>query len=233
MSSQILSAEAMDGTAYNHSLSGIDTSGCDPVKTKRTEPYRPWQEIAAAKKAEQLSRIPKDWILPDTGLPTDAVDLRPIASLSGILSARELEITGESYDATALLAKIADGTYTSVEVVTAFCKRAAVAQQVCNCLTEIMFADAIAAAGKLDEEYNRTGTTAGPLHGLPMTFKVSMSLNHTPMAWAFGHGGSLHRNPRNASTSKATMPRMDTYPGLLIPPPPIPISSRLSELPVP
>lgn len=152
-------------------VSSLDTSGCDPVKTRRTTPYRPWHEIAGAKKAEQLSRIPKEWILPDSALVTDAVDLRPIASLSGILSGRELEITGETYDATALLAKIADGTYTSVEVVTAFCKRAAVAQQVCNCLTEIMFADAIAAAGKLDEEYSRTGKTVGPLHGLPMTFK--------------------------------------------------------------
>lgn len=166
---------AANGTAHGHSLLGIDTSGCDPVKTKRTEPYRPWQEIAAAKKAEQLSRIPNEWLLPDTGLPTDAVDLRPIARLSGVLTSRELDITGDSYDATALLAKIADGTYTSVEVVTAFCKRAAVAQQVCNCLTEIMFADAVAAAEKLDEEYTRTGTTVGPLHGLPMTFKVSMS----------------------------------------------------------
>lgn len=157
----------------------IDTSGCDPVKTKCATPYKPWQEIAAAKKVEQFSRIPKEWVLPDsilvTVLVTDVVDLRPIASVSGILSDRELEITGETYDATALLAKIADGTYTSVEVVTAFCKRAAVAQQVCNCLTEIMFADAIAAAGKLDEEYSRTGKTVGPLHGLPMTFKVCIS----------------------------------------------------------
>ncbi|KUI64807.1 hypothetical protein VM1G_01246 [Cytospora mali] len=139
--------------------SGVDTSGCDPVKTKRTTPYKPWQEIAAAKKAERLSRIPEEWIIQGKGLSTDAVDLRPIASLCGVLSDRELEITGETYDATALLAKIADGIYTSVEVVTAFCKRAAIAQQVCNCLTEIMFADAIAAAEKLDEQYNRTGKT--------------------------------------------------------------------------
>ncbi|KAK7733031.1 hypothetical protein SLS53_008360 [Cytospora paraplurivora] len=119
------------GIAYGYPSSGVDTSGCDPVKTKRITPYKPWQEIAAMKKAEQLSRIPKEWILSGTGLPTDAVHLCPVASLSGILSARELAITGSAYDATALLAKIADGTFTSVEVVTAFCKRAAVAQQDC------------------------------------------------------------------------------------------------------
>ncbi|KUI61093.1 Acetamidase [Cytospora mali] len=139
--------------------SGLDTSGCDPVKTKRTTPYKPWQEIAAAKKAEQRSRIPEEWIIQGKGLPIDAVDLRPIASLSGVLSDRELEITSQTYDATALLAKIADATYSSVEVTTAFSKRAAIAHQVCNCLTEIMFADAIAAAEKLDEKYNRSGRT--------------------------------------------------------------------------
>lgn len=173
----------MDGSI--NPSSGVDTSGCDPVKTKRATPYKPWQDIAATKKAEQLSRIPKDWIFSGTGLPTDAVDLRPIASLSGILSARELAITSEAYDATTLLAKIADGTFTSVEVVTAFCKRAAVAQQVCNCLTEIMFVDAIAAAERLDEAYNRTGKTVGPLHGLPMTFKACIPSTYR-LIWRAG-----------------------------------------------
>ncbi|CAN8096339.1 unnamed protein product [Discula destructiva] len=149
---------------------GIDTPYCDPVKTRRTGPYRPWQDIAAEKKAEQLARIPREWLIPET-LETGVPDLRHLASLSGLLSARELGITGAQYDATALLAEIASGALTATEVVTAFCKRAAVAQQVCNCLTEIMFTDAIAAAERLDEAYSRTGKTIGPLHGLPMSFK--------------------------------------------------------------
>lgn len=134
---------------------------------------RPWQELAAEKKKEQLSRIPAEWILKPEAMPTpEMVDLRPIASSCGILSAKELEITSD-YDATALLEKIASGEYSAVEVVTAYCKRAAVGQQVCNSLTEIMFLDAIAEAVKLDETFKATGKTAGPLHGLPMTFKVS------------------------------------------------------------
>lgn len=153
--------------------SEADTEGCDPVKTKRATPYKPWQDIVADKKAEQLSRIPKAWLLAEEVVRSShgTTDLRPLAWTSGILSEREVEITNTP-DATSLLAKIADRTYRSVEVVTAFCKRAAVAQQVSNCLTEIMFADAIAAAEKLDAEYERTGKTVGPLHGLPMTFKV-------------------------------------------------------------
>ena len=134
----------------------------------------PWFELHEAKKKEQLSRIPPEWRLSSDFLATnkDTVDLRPLAASCGILSARELEITNRKYDATALAEQIALGTYSAVEVVTAFCKRAAVAQQLCNCLTEIMFLDAIEGAKKLDEEYKKTGKTVGPLHGVPMTFKV-------------------------------------------------------------
>lgn len=155
--------------------------GCDPVKTKRTSPYRPWQEIAADKKTEQLGRIPQEWLVPESKLhQIDTPDLRPLAELSGILSTQELKITGKDYDATALLAEIASGALTAVEVITAFCKRAAVAQQACNCLTEIMFSDAIATAKKLDEAYSKTGKTVGPLHGLPMSFKVAHNLGPWP-----------------------------------------------------
>lgn len=164
-------AVGSSSTATN--ISTQELLACDPVKTIRTTPYPPWHDIAASKKAEQLSRIPPEWHLPSSSPPTTK-DLRPLAQTSGLLSSRELEITNTP-DATSLLGKIASGTYTSVEVVTAFCKRAAVAQQFANCLTEIMFADAIAAAEKLDEEFERNGgKVVGPLHGLPMTFKVSI-----------------------------------------------------------
>lgn len=176
----------MSGTVSGPALSEdtkTGTNGCDPVQTKRISPYRPWQEIATEKKTEQLARIPREWLVPETQmLQTDAPDLRPLATLSGILSAREVQITSEQYDATALLAEIASGAFTAVEVVRAFCKRAAVAQQACNCLTEIMFADAIAAAEKLDETYTKTGGTIGPLHGLPMSFKVTQIPTYCPHA---------------------------------------------------
>lgn len=134
---------------------------------------RPWQEIAAAKQAEQLSRIPSEWRLSDETLKDAAntVDLRPIATSNGMLSLRELKITG-TYDAMELAAEIAKGTYTAVEVTTAYCKRAAIAQQLLSCLTEIRFLEAIEDAKKLDEEFVRTGKPVGRLHGVPMTCKV-------------------------------------------------------------
>ncbi|KAI5866277.1 amidase [Durotheca rogersii] len=138
--------------------------------TTETAVKRTWQELQAAKAAERDSRIPAEWKLKQLP-PAGTFDLRPFASSSGILSETELTITGEQYDATSLAAAIAEGKYTAAEVVTAFCKRAAIGQQLCNMLTEIMFADAIKRAQELDDIYKSTGKVVGPLHGVPMTFK--------------------------------------------------------------
>lgn len=135
-------------------------------------PIKAWQDLKAAKKAEQDSRIPSEWKLsPEQIPPKGTFDLRPVVNTCGILTDKELEITGESYDATSLAAAIAEGKYTATDVVTAFCKRAAVGHQVCNMLTEIMFSDAIEQAKKLDETFKATGKVVGPLHGVPITFK--------------------------------------------------------------
>ncbi|KAI2468374.1 amidase [Annulohypoxylon bovei var. microspora] len=131
-----------------------------------------WQELQAAKRTERDSRIPTEWKLKKEYFPPeDTVDLRPFANSGGILSSAELEITSEKYDATSLAAAIAEGKFTALEVVTAFCKRAAVGHQLCNMLTEIMFADALERAKELDHIFKTTGKVVGPLHGVPMTFK--------------------------------------------------------------
>lgn len=143
------------------------------TKEELPVPAKNWETIRDAKREEQISRILVNWRLEATKYPSEeTVDVRPIAATSGILSDRELEITGEGYDATALAAEIAKGTYTALETVTAFCKRAAICQQLCSALTEICFADAIEKAKKLDVHFRETNKTVGPLHGLPMTFKV-------------------------------------------------------------
>ncbi|KAK4938222.1 hypothetical protein LTR10_021295 [Elasticomyces elasticus] len=134
---------------------------------------KPWQEIRDAKKAEQAARIPPEWKLKQNP-PEETRDLRPYAYKSGILSDRELEIT--DLDATSLIERIANGSYTVVEVVTAYCKRAALAQQLANCLTEIAFAEAIERAKVLDDHYRTTGKVVGPLHGVPMSFKECFNI---------------------------------------------------------
>jgi amidase len=86
-----------------------------------------WQELAAEKKRRQTASIPQGWLI--TPPTDDVLDVTDVPSSCGLLSTRELEIT-EVGKLTVLLDKLATGEWTSVEVTTAFCKRAVIAQQV-------------------------------------------------------------------------------------------------------
>ena len=59
---------------------------------------------------------------------------------------------------------------------TAYYKRAIVAQQVVNCLTEIFVEQALARAAKLDAHLKETGKVVGPLHGLPISLKDQLCI---------------------------------------------------------
>lgn len=133
-----------------------------------------YEAIAAQKRAEQQSKIPKEWLLKSLP-PTSQTDIRSIAASSGILTTKELEIT-QSADATSLIHALRDKQYTALSVATAFCKRAAIAQQLTNCLTEIFFDRALKRAKELDEYFETTGRPIGPLHGLPISLKDSFDI---------------------------------------------------------
>ncbi|KAI8243308.1 hypothetical protein K4K55_008531 [Colletotrichum sp. SAR 10_96] len=140
-----------------------------------------WEVIASRHREKQQASIPQEWVLSDpklqelrgAGTPKEGqLNALDVARKSGLFTDSELEIT-ESYSAKELLAKIHDGKLTSEEVTVAFCKRAALAQQLINCLTEIFFAEGIARAKELDKLFKETGKPTGPLHGLPISVKVS------------------------------------------------------------
>jgi amidase len=95
-----------------------------------------WQEAAAAKRQERQASVPKEWLLPasvlkgvhlgpDSGTDVLALD---IPGRSGLLSELDLAIT-EKYSCRDLLQKLAAQELTSAQVTLAFCKRAAIAQQ--------------------------------------------------------------------------------------------------------
>ncbi|KAH7029877.1 amidase signature domain-containing protein [Microdochium trichocladiopsis] len=142
-----------------------------------------WQELVANHQALQRSNIPEGWILNrellekliggDDG-KISGIDLitTRAAEQAQILTAKELEIT-ELYSAVDLLSKMATGQLSALEVTTAFCKRAAIAQQLTSCLTEIFFKQAMQDAKLLDEHYKTHGKVKGPLHGLPISLKDS------------------------------------------------------------
>ncbi|PTB70201.1 amidase [Trichoderma citrinoviride] len=132
-------------------------------------PQSSWQDIAARKRAERDSKIPPEWLLSESLPPgTRPIDYLPRC---GILSEKDLAFTSPARDATELLSLLSAGQVTAEDVVRSFCKRAAVAQQLTICLTEIMFEEAVARAKWLDAEYKRRGRTVGPLHGLPISVK--------------------------------------------------------------
>lgn len=146
-----------------------------------------WQQKTAAKKAEASAKIPSEWRLPENFLEQVAQNGQialDIPSKCGILTPAELAIT-EIPDATALRDKLASQELTAVEVTTAFCKRAAIAQQLVTCLTETMFPQALVRAQELDAHLKTTGKLVGPLHGVPISLKETFNVRGVPSSLGF------------------------------------------------
>ncbi|BEI82031.1 hypothetical protein CcaverHIS002_0211910 [Cutaneotrichosporon cavernicola] len=145
-----------------------------------------WEKKAAAKRAQRDALLPQDLVQCDTS----ELDVLAFPAQSGNLSRQELEIT-DSQNITVLLDRIKDRTYSAEQVVRAFCRRAAIAQQLTNCLAEVFFDRAILHAKNLDDEYMRTGKPRGVLHGLPISLKEQIGV--AGVERSFGFVGFLGR----------------------------------------
>jgi hypothetical protein len=87
-----------------------------------------WIKVSAEARAKLIDSIPAGWRIEQHKLPPDSrLDVTSFPSESGILSQHELDIT-ESF-AVDIVRRLAAGEWTSQEVTTAFCKRAAIAHQ--------------------------------------------------------------------------------------------------------
>lgn len=126
--------------------------------------------LVAQKRQAQVASIPPGWRLPASTLANAPSNALSTIRTSNILTAQELQWT-ETKDASELISLLASGQISSEELTTAFCKRAAIAQQLTKCLTEIFFDRALAKARELDEYRVRNGKVVGPLHGLPVSIK--------------------------------------------------------------
>ena|ERR1700712_1790788 len=88
--------------------------------------------ISQEKLSENAAKISKEWQLGSQYLENvnanSNLNVLDIPRTCGILNEKEIDIT-ENYDATALVEKMASKQFSSYEVVLAFCKRAAIAQQ--------------------------------------------------------------------------------------------------------
>ncbi|KAI9836453.1 MAG: hypothetical protein M1819_001485 [Sarea resinae] len=134
-------------------------------------PDQSWTEIAAIAQTRRAASIPPSYLLPESLLSDLPKNLTTIPKTSRHFSTDELEII--ETPAEEILVKIREKTWTALKVTEAFCKAAAVAQQMTNCLTEILFPEALKQAQFLDEYLEKNGSVIGPLHGLPISLKDS------------------------------------------------------------
>ena len=134
-----------------------------------------WQAIAKAKQASLRESIPPEWRIPEDLFPADAqLDVTGFPKESGFFTTNELEMTSTRIPD--LLKKIRGGEWKAVDVTKAFCKMAAVAHQLTNCLSETLFPEALSSAKALDEHLQKTGKPVGPLHGLPISLKDNFNI---------------------------------------------------------
>ncbi|KAH7126995.1 amidase signature domain-containing protein [Dendryphion nanum] len=135
----------------------------------------PWQTIA--QKAQQhrdttLSLI--DPPIPDIHpLPLDSTTIPKT-----ILTSEELAIT-ES-DPVDLVSKLSSGSLTSTQITKSFLRRAALAQKLSNCVTELLPVKALERAEFLDGYLKEHGKPIGPLHGLPISVKEHINIASLP-----------------------------------------------------
>ncbi|RMY46835.1 hypothetical protein D0865_09037 [Hortaea werneckii] len=139
----------------------------------------PWQTRAQEYQKAASSKIPEAWrldsqYLKETG-PTSKRSVLDIPAKCGILNEREVDIT-EHYNMAQLVQQLANGSMSSTEVTTAFCKRAAIAQQLTSCLTETFFEAALTRAKECDAYFANHKKPLGPLHGLPVSLKDSFNV---------------------------------------------------------
>lgn len=86
-----------------------------------------WRSIAERKQLKREAAIPQEWRI-DSSQYSRLQNVLAVPTTCGLLSSKELAITSD-YDAVALVEKLRARRFSAEEVVTAFCKRAAIAQQ--------------------------------------------------------------------------------------------------------
>ncbi|KAJ5113584.1 acetamidase [Penicillium angulare] len=139
-----------------------------------------WHKIATKRRIAIQDSIPEDWRL--DSLPSEEIVLN-FPGQCGILSRSELEIT--NLPATELVYQLGTGKLKAVDVTLAFCKRAAVAQQLLNCMHEFFPEAALAQAKQLDEYFLSQKKTVGPLHGLPVSLKDQLRVKGTETSMGY------------------------------------------------
>jgi amidase len=138
-----------------------------------SKPLESWQTIAKRTQHHRDATVAAvQPPIPD--IPNPPLDSTPIPKT--ILTPSELTIT-ES-DPTDLLSKLSSSSLSSVDVTNAFLRRAALAQKLVNCITELMPEAALERASYLDAYLADHGKPLGPLHGVRLPLPLLPTNTH-------------------------------------------------------
>ncbi|KAM0376448.1 hypothetical protein ACHAPY_007781 [Fusarium culmorum] len=151
-----------------------------------------WESRSAAKRAETLDKIRPEWRLS----PEDLERTRQQRNITGPFIQQFLEegdVSVTSMTSAPILKALGEGKLSAVQVASAFCKRAAVAHQINNCLHEVFFDQALERAKYLDDYFAKHNKPLGPLHGLPISLKDQFHVKgvDTTMGYVGWIGGNL------------------------------------------
>lgn len=134
-----------------------------------------WKDTVEAKRNAVKASIPSEWI--NDSIKEDMIQAKYINTyeyLDSILPQVEVDIT--SLTMLQLQCKIRKGELKALPVAKAYCHRAALAQQILNCCSEIFFDKAFEQAKELDDYFETNGSVIGPLHGIPISLKDQVDL---------------------------------------------------------
>ncbi|EXJ78169.1 hypothetical protein A1O3_09330 [Capronia epimyces CBS 606.96] len=141
------------------------------------DPEPGWESQAAICRSILDKSIVAEFRVPLNQLPSGPrLNVLHVPSESGLLSARELDIT--ACDGTRLAEAIASGCWSAEEVTVAYLKRATIGHQMVNFATEFLADRALATARELDVYFKKTGKTVGPLHGVPISVKEHIGIKN-------------------------------------------------------
>ncbi len=145
-----------------------------------------WRALCAARKQRQLDAIPKQWTIHPPPHHSAHPNVLDVPKTCGLLTARELDIT-DTVNVVTLLDNLRTGQWSSVEVTTAFYKRAIVAHQLVSsshsylCIPIQLPSNAVFLDQLLDRDLHRPGA-------FPRTGSRYISPNprkaHRTFAWS-------------------------------------------------